>query len=726
MRVPEYQRNTEQEALPDARQRIAVGPDNFLGATASAALGAASEGLDRASRAAADIFSARLQDANQTRALDAANQFEQARQDRLFGQDGAFNVKGAAVFSQPDSVPLADQVRNDLNRSYTDIAAGLGNDEQRRLFAAHSLPAIEQSYGQTLQHENQQYQLYRKGVSQAAIATHTRQAILNYNNPQILADSVTAIRTAHADLAQMDGMPENWAAAQAAKHTGSALQTAFQAALDHNDELSALHIVKHFASDLDASTLLDLNRSLQDVSDNRNSALISQQVMGKYLPRMQTSNLDRAFNVALGSESGNRQFAADGQVMRSPVGAIGKAQLMPDTAREAAKQAGLPWRPELFMRGRTGNADQDAEAGDYNHALGRAYFNSQLQQFHGDVGLAFAAYNAGPGAVKAALARSAKDGGDWLQQLPAETRQYVTKNRNAYGSGGGAFPRPPLQEVTDAAEQHLQKVYGDSVSPSLRKLVLENVSNAYEQHSKAIRQNEESATAEAMRQLQQNGGNYSALPLEVRAAVPSQKLDDVLTFGRRISRGLQPETDWNLYYRLKTSPQLLKETNLMAFRNQLADTEFRQLTDAQQGEGGHQPATSLRTAADVLNSYMAQAGIEPHPAASDREGAATVGRVWSAYESRVADFESQQGKKANTQDMEKIAAQLFTRVPVKRLLFGVTDKPAVLVDRMRDSVVVPDSDRQQIMDEWRRVRPGMPISEDKVFVAYLRKQGLLN
>lgn len=78
----------------------------------------------------------------------------------------------------------------------------------------------------------------------------------------------------------------------------------------------------------------------------------------------------------------------------SPAGAIGLMQLMPDTAAEMGVD---PWNPRQNVMG------------------GTKYLKQQLDTFGGDVSLALAAYNAGPGAVQ-------KYGG-----IPpyAETQNYV-------------------------------------------------------------------------------------------------------------------------------------------------------------------------------------------------------------------------------------------------------------------------------------------------------------
>lgn len=129
------------------------------------------------------------------------------------------------------------------------------------------------------------------------------------------------------------------------------------------------------------------------------------------------------FKIMIGLESRGNQFTKSGAPLTSPKGAIGIAQIMPGTAPEAAKLAGLPYDKTRLSNDR-----------DYNYALGEAYFNKQLADF-GDPRLAAAAYNAGPGAVRRALAKGGPDG--WINHVPRETQNYV-----ASIPGGGAAAAP--------------------------------------------------------------------------------------------------------------------------------------------------------------------------------------------------------------------------------------------------------------------------------------------
>jgi hypothetical protein len=136
------------------------------------------------------------------------------------------------------------------------------------------------------------------------------------------------------------------------------------------------------------------------------------------------------FTSMVGVESAGQQFDKSGKPLRSPKGAIGAAQLLPGTGPEAAQLAGLEWNPARLAMDR-----------DYNIALGRAYFQKQLSDF-GDPALAAAAYNAGPGRVRAAV----KQGGDnWLTKLPQETRSYVART-----VGGPSSSSPGPRVVFDS------------------------------------------------------------------------------------------------------------------------------------------------------------------------------------------------------------------------------------------------------------------------------------
>jgi hypothetical protein len=166
------------------------------------------------------------------------------------------------------------------------------------------------------------------------------------------------------------------------------------------------------------------------------------------------------------AESGNRQFDDKGNVIVSPVGAIGISQIMPTTAPEAARLAGLPY-----------DARRLREDEAYNRALGQAYSDHLVKTFGGDESKAAAAYNAGAGRVNSAIKRAEKQGGDWRDYLPAETKGYLQKV-----IGGGVEPKK--QKTVDELLADAKKMYPEkfaavaSAAPKKQKTIDELLADA--------------------------------------------------------------------------------------------------------------------------------------------------------------------------------------------------------------------------------------------------------
>jgi soluble lytic murein transglycosylase len=105
----------------------------------------------------------------------------------------------------------------------------------------------------------------------------------------------------------------------------------------------------------------------------------------------------------------------------SSAGARGLMQMMPASAKIAARQAKMPYK-------------QNSLLGDphYNMQLGMTEARGQLDRFDGSWVLAAAAYNAGPNNARKWLASNGDprrtDPIDWIEQIPfGETRNYVQR-----------------------------------------------------------------------------------------------------------------------------------------------------------------------------------------------------------------------------------------------------------------------------------------------------------
>jgi soluble lytic murein transglycosylase len=105
----------------------------------------------------------------------------------------------------------------------------------------------------------------------------------------------------------------------------------------------------------------------------------------------------------------------------SSAGARGLMQMMPSSAKLAAHDANLPYRPGALLSDTT-----------YNIELGMTEYEGHMDRFGGSWVLAIASYNAGNNNVKKWLAANGDprltDPIDWIEQIPfGETRNYVQR-----------------------------------------------------------------------------------------------------------------------------------------------------------------------------------------------------------------------------------------------------------------------------------------------------------
>ena len=702
-RVPTYDNfQTAPNALPQTQLRSPDMPD-----VAGAQLRDLSQNLGRAGDAAGRIALDMQTEANQLRVDDAINRAKEAALKLTYDKDLGFtNQRGINALERSSGKPLADEYTDTLRDQVSQIAEGLGNDAQKQAFAMRSNDVLTSFRGSAIKHEADQFREYARSVREGTISNRMNEIGLNYNNPQVIDEAVTSIRAATYDQARLLGRSAEWAEAQARKMTSNAHKVALSAALEKNDIGYADAYLKKYAKDMDADDILRAQGLITKEMDSRIALTVASDVMRRVSPRIVTSDADRAFNVAIKTESGGRQFAADGKTpLTSPKGAIGVAQVMPTTAPEAAKLAGLPWDEQRYKT--------DAA---YNEALGRAYFQRQLQDFGGNLSQAYAAYNAGPGATREAIkkAETAEKGlrqsapalsaaidaynakvtsfnaaptaaakkdidveaariaaekkriesldPNWLAYLPKETQDYVAKNIAAYGAGEGQYQRPTLQDVHDAV-----RAKTGTTSPQRLKLALDEATRQYEDAGKAIKQREDEGVANAMRAVIQNGGRFSDLPISVRAAIPAKEVDNVMNFAQRIAKG-DNTTNLALYQKLATDQNYLRnlsDNDFFRLRSQLNESDFKHFaaerTNLLTGQKGN-PAEDLNTQAinAVLADRLHTLDIDPTPKDGSSD-AMRVGALRKFVRESILASQSVAGKKFTDAEVEKHIDGLFAK-----------------------------------------------------------------
>lgn len=265
------------------------------------------------------------------------------------------------------------------------------------------------------------------------------------------------------------------------------------------------------------------------------------------------------FSAVVGQESGGRQFGPDGKPLTSSAGAIGVAQVMPGTAPEAARLAGLPWDDQRYK----------SDAG-YNHALGKAYLNQQLKKYSGNPVLALAAYNAGPRKVD-----------EWIKQIGDPRKGEVSDEAFANSIPYGETQNYVASVMSNAAKVSVTKNVIDSpefgmLDAQQKARVVEQTYNVIDTASSAQRFNQQQRMQDDIARV--NAGQVvdnPVRPSEYMAAMPlnstpAQRAEAAQKYEQyRQVLELQPA-----YQSIISSPATVGLETVNALRPDAGDSDF--------------------------------------------------------------------------------------------------------------------------------------------------------
>lgn len=682
-------------------------------------------------------------EANQLRVNDAMNRVKEQALRLTYDQEtGYTNLKGIDALERPDGVALADEYGEQLQRVISDVSGTLGNDQQRQAFAAQAGGLLTNFRGSIFKHESDEYRTYALSVSEGVQATALREIGLSWNDPDTIDKAVHRIKAETYRQGKLLGKSAEWQEAKAREMTSNAHVVAVGAALEQGDVLYADGYLSKYKDQIQANDLLRARGHVTKELDLQVGTHIGAQVFAEYAPRYATSDLQRAFHVALGTESGHRQFDAQGRPLTSRKGAVGIAQVMPGTAPEAAKLAGLEWDENKYKT--------DAA---YNEALGFAYFEKQVKDFDGDIAKAFAAYNAGPGWVKKAeeRARKAEPGSqesNWFWQLNndsrapgnrQETQNYVEKNMAAYGSGAGKAPPPTKGEML-ATLRAQPELAGNPQRLKHAEARLENDLKVYREDQK---QREEETLDTAYKTLYDNGGDFAALPASLRASIPGDKLNSVLTFARTVGKGTHvnnPEAWAEILSLPKTElAQMTPSEFYRSFRPFLDDAHLEKgyalLKDAQGDTGSDAKHLEIISVANRVKQAAVEAGVIPATRKAEAKELKAFADFQQMVDNRIRQFEAVDlgGKrKANSGELQNIIDHvMLDQVKVPRTLWFGFEKPAALLTDDESSrayvkvggekivlASIPQAQRSTIVGKLRA--RGLPVTEQAVAELWVR------
>lgn len=641
-RVPTYDNF---KVMPEQIRTVemqAATPRVDPGARASA-LG---QGLQQAGAKVLDIEIKALEKANQVRIDDAINRALEAEMRLAYDKDvGYTNQRGLSALERSSGLPLADEYGEEYGRAIEQIAAGLGNDYQREAFAQASQRRLAAFRQGAIQHESREFQNYTLSVREGTIANRIQMIGLNYNNPELIDESITSIRASAYDAARLQGKSAIEAQENARRMVSQAHRTAVAAALQNNDVMFADKYMRRYSKDMTADDLLQAQGAVTKEVDMHVATNVATQVMGGYAPRIVPGDFDRLTNIVMGIESGGRRFDTQGNLLEGPMTRFGTAKGEMQVLDSTNLDPGYGVKP----------AQDDSP--EERARVGRDYLAAMVREYKGDVAKAMAAYNWGPGNLDKAIT---EHGDNWLEHAPQETRNYVTRGMREFGQGAGAGPRPTLAEIKADLRADPQLANNPT-----RLRHAESVVDAQFREIEAARaQAEGEALDAAYKGLYANNGNMQGLPADVRMRIPGDKLPAVLSFAEKMAKqggAVHSPEAWATILSMPRD-ELAKLTPLEFFQ------AFRPVLDDAHLEKGYALIAQSQGSADVrqldivgnanrVKRAAQSAGIIPWEDKPDDKQLQALAQFEQTVQDRVAEFErlDLQGKRPATgEELQKI------------------------------------------------------------------------
>ena len=671
MQVPVYERQARQEGIPNVQQNIRVDASNFLGGTEAAALKYGEHAANELNSAVQHHYAEQLKEAKQTRLLDASTQMQLHAQDLMYGSNGALTKTGADAFLGSNGKTVSDLTFDDALKRQNEIADTLGDEEQKAAFKQHTNSMLMSMRGQLLGHEAQQHRAYTQSTLESSNAAQVNSIGLNYNDNDGIQKSIDQIKANSKQLASVTGNAPQWGDVHSQSSISSALNKVINNSLDKSDFATVHNVLQNFSKELNQDDLVTAYSKMQKAKGEATALSTAFSTIESIKPKLMPNQGDRFSNITSFSESSNRQWGENGQVLTSPDGAKGKWQLLESTGPEAAKLAGVDWDKKLFNQTKTADPELNKKAEHYNEILGKAYIQQQLQANQGDMQKAWGAYHAGPGKLKEAIAQG---GDNWLVFLGPKSQAYVTKNTAAYNAGEGNPKQPSKEDAVYAAVNALPP----GMSTDVVKATMQNTEHLYDLHQTAVKQNEDYVVAQVYTELSKNGGDLTKIPLSLKNQIPGEKINAIDDFAKSQGKGRE-HSDLAVYNHLSENPAFLMNLSpdqFVAYRQDLSESDWHALQNqrkALQNPSASDSPDNLDTQSvnAITNNLLSQVNVDTSPKDSDIAAKSRLGTIRKYINDSLLSQQAQTGKKFKEAEINSYITGLFGKdVELKKTFLG--------------------------------------------------------
>lgn len=279
-------------------------------------------------------------------------------------------------------------------------------------------------------------------------------------------------------------------------------------------------------------------------------------------------------------------------------------------------------------------------------------------------------------------------------------------------------------------------------NPKLKDATRDRIQREFALQETARRDSQEKYHMKALNILDQSKGDIDLVMKDPSwRSLDQGARDGLMRYARLKAEGGSPSTDWNEFYNLKTlasvpdTRQKFLQTNLMEYRNKMADPEFKQLIDLQTSlrKGDGKAASHLdgfRSDQEIVNSVLADAGFDLRAKPGTDEVKA-VNLFKAAVDKEVMKAQQRSGKKVTNDEIKRIADNLMVQGRTDDGIFGsgyfASKKRIFEIDPNVDQKFVievssiPRDEKQKI--ETALKKHGLQINEQNILQLYKRKIG---
>ncbi|MEG3078867.1 transglycosylase SLT domain-containing protein [Halomonas sp. 5021] len=535
---------------------------------------------------------------------------------------GALNQRGKNAFDVPE------RVMKDFDTRATEIRSNL-SDRQVQAFDKLTAQRRQQMDLALQRHVSNEINTYEQQQAESLIAGSQVTAANYYNNPERIG--IELRRQRGAIMARSSDM--GWSPEKVRLEINKAESATHGAVIDRmaaNDPAEAIRYYAKHGPEMTPQDRVAYDKVIQTTRERDAAARIVDS-----LTAGQGEGADGVWTRMVQQESGGQQFGRDGQPLTSSRGAIGIAQVMPGTASEAARMAGLEWDEDRYRN--------DPE---YNLALGRAYFDAQVEKY-GDPALAAAAYNAGPGRVDAWLRENGDPRADgvsheeWIARIPIEeTRGYV---RNV--------TRGARAETLQRSEQ---MAVLNSYPSGVREAATEGLEAVWKQQDQQL-----SELYEAVKLEVENGTRFHRLPSRALDRLNADQIKALKARSRELVTS-EPTMDWDRWTEITMMDRddlAAIEDPYTALRPHLDDSHYEkavQLINDAKGIRGEVETSSTLSFTQRVRAAAEQAEMIPAGESPKGDGARTYSRFQTEAAGRIESAERQAGRKLTGNEQQEV------------------------------------------------------------------------